>query len=83
MKGFDLSWGIFEVKYLGGQMSFWGATVITNVLSTIPDLIEWNNRGVRDRLLKGSFYFLHYIIDLLFPVKLLPVKEFIFQDRHY
>ena len=24
-----------------GQKSFWGATVITNVLSTIPDLIEW------------------------------------------
>merc|ERR1711907_615846 len=24
-----------------GQMSFWGATVITNVLSAIPDLVEW------------------------------------------
>ena len=24
-----------------GQMSFWGATVITNLLSSIPSLIEW------------------------------------------
>jgi len=24
-----------------GQMSFWGATVITNLLSPFPSLIEW------------------------------------------
>ena len=24
-----------------GQMSFWGATVITNLLSPFPCLIEW------------------------------------------
>ena len=26
-----------------GQMSFWGATVITNLLSPFPSLIEVNN----------------------------------------
>merc|ERR1712173_341683 len=26
---------------MGGQMSFWGATVITNLLSPFPSLVEW------------------------------------------
>ena len=33
-----------------GQMSFWGATVITNLLSVIPSLIEWVCGG-------------HYVMD--------------------
>ena len=28
-----------------GQMSFWGATVITNLLSPFPSLIEWGSGG--------------------------------------
>jgi quinol-cytochrome oxidoreductase complex cytochrome b subunit len=28
-----------------GQMSFWGATVITNLLSPFPSLIEWVSGG--------------------------------------
>ena len=28
-----------------GQMSFWGATVITNLLSPFPSLIEWFSGG--------------------------------------
>ena len=47
-----------------GQMSFWGATVITNVLSTIPDLIEW---------ICGNFFIYNptlnrfFILDFIIP----------------
>ena len=35
-----------------GQMSFWGATVITNLLSPFPSLIEWvfDERNEKRRL---------------------------------
>jgi quinol-cytochrome oxidoreductase complex cytochrome b subunit len=38
-----------------GQMSFWGATVITNLLSPFPSLIEWfcgnlQNNEIENRL---------------------------------
>merc|ERR1711977_343989 len=37
---------LIVIAFLGyvlpwGQMSYWGATVITNVLSFIPDIVEW------------------------------------------
>merc|ERR1711904_9068 len=46
---------LLVIAFLGyvlpwGQMSFWGATVITNVLSAIPDLVEW---------ICGSFLLFH------------------------
>merc|ERR1711985_161207 len=45
-----------------GQMSFWGATVITNLLSPFPCLIEWVCGGhyVYNPTLKRFFY-LHFL----------------------
>merc|ERR1711904_765698 len=42
-----------------GQMSFWGATVITNLLSPFPSLIEWVCGGhyVYNPTLKRFFVF--------------------------
>merc|ERR1711902_269385 len=42
-----------------GQMSFWGATVITNLLSPFPSLIEWVSGGycVHSPTLKRFFIF--------------------------
>ena len=45
-----------------GQMSFWGATVITNLLSPFPSLIEWVCGGyyVYNPTLKRFFLF-HFL----------------------
>merc|ERR1739844_66786 len=42
-----------------GQMSFWGATVITNLLSPFPSLVEWVCGGycVHSPTLKRFFLF--------------------------
>eukprot|EP00415_Alexandrium_ostenfeldii_P001740 UN1740 len=42
-----------------GQMSFWGATVITNLLSPFPSLVEWICGGycVHNPTLKRFFLF--------------------------
>merc|ERR1712176_22606 len=42
-----------------GQMSFWGATVISNLLSPFPSLIEWVSGGycVHNPTLKRFFLF--------------------------
>merc|ERR1712117_769340 len=49
-----------------GQMSFWGATVITNLLSPFPSLIEWVCGGhyVYYPTLKRFFLF-HFIFPFL------------------
>merc|ERR1712188_305223 len=49
-----------------GQMSFWGATVITNVLSAIPDLVEWicGSFFVYNPTL-NRFFILHFILPFL------------------
>merc|ERR1712113_494122 len=49
-----------------GQMSFWGATVITNLLSPFPSLIEWVSGGycVHCPTLKRFFLF-HFIFPFL------------------
>merc|ERR1711979_184512 len=47
-----------------GQMSFWGATVITNLLSPFPSLVEWVCGGycVHSPSLKRFFLFhLHFL----------------------
>eukprot|EP00415_Alexandrium_ostenfeldii_P004563 UN4563 len=56
--------GIFlmAIAFMGyvlpfGQMSFWGATVITNLLSPFPSLIEW---------VCGGYYVLYF--DFLFII---------------
>merc|ERR1712228_737512 len=49
-----------------GQMSFWGATVITNLLSIFPSLIEWICGGysVHSPTLKRFFIF-HFIFPFV------------------
>merc|ERR1711953_1556899 len=49
-----------------GQMSFWGATVITNLLSPFPSLIEWVCGGycVHNPTLKRFFLF-HFQLPFL------------------
>jgi quinol-cytochrome oxidoreductase complex cytochrome b subunit len=49
-----------------GQMSFWGATVITNLLSPFPSLIEWVCGGhyVYNPSLKRFFLF-HFLFPFL------------------
>merc|ERR1712070_785390 len=49
-----------------GQMSFWGATVITNLLSPFPCLIEWVRGGhyISNPTLKRFFIF-HFILPFI------------------
>lgn len=49
-----------------GQMSFWGATVITNLLSPFPSLVEWVCGGycVHNPTLKRFFLF-HFLLPFL------------------
>merc|ERR1712157_154270 len=49
-----------------GQMSFWGATVITNLLSPFPSLVEWLCGGycVYNPTLKRFFVF-HFLLPFL------------------
>merc|ERR1711907_858495 len=52
-----------------GQMSFWGATVITNVLSTIPDLIEW---------ICGNFFIYNPTLNTFFNDEFFIISYFLF-----
>merc|ERR1711953_296527 len=59
--------GLMAIAFMGyvlpfGQMSFWGATVITNLLSPFPSLVEWLCGGycVYNPTLKRFFLF-HFI----------------------
>merc|ERR1739848_874094 len=56
-----------------GQMSFWGATVITNLLSPFPSLVEWVCGGycVHSPTLKRFFVFHFQLPFLLFGFLLL------------
>merc|ERR1711991_546860 len=61
---------LMAIAFLGyvlpfGQMSFWGATVITNLLSPFPCLIEWVCGGycVHSPTLKRFFLF-HFVLSL-------------------
>merc|ERR1712045_222330 len=65
--------GIFlmAIAFMGyvlpfGQMSFWGATVITNLLSPFPSLVEWLCGGycVHNPTLKRFFVF-HFLLPFL------------------
>merc|ERR1712077_16827 len=46
-----------------GQMSFWGATVITNLLSPFPSLIEWVSGGYNPTLKR--FFLFHFLLPFL------------------
>merc|ERR1711998_774699 len=62
---------LIVIAFLGyvlpwGQMSYWGATVITNVLSFIPDIVEWicGSFFVYNPTL-NRFFVLHFILPFL------------------
>merc|ERR1711985_87109 len=69
--GILLLFFLMAIAFLGyvlpfGQMSFWGATVITNLLSPFPCLIEWICGGycVHNPTLKRFFLF-HFQLPFL------------------
>merc|ERR1711968_375832 len=69
--GILLLFFLMAIAFLGyvlpfGQMSFWGATVITNLLSPFPCLIEWICGGycVHSPTLKRFFLF-HFVLPFL------------------
>merc|ERR1711862_592731 len=69
--GILLLFFLMAIAFMGyvlpfGQMSFWGATVITNLLSPFPCLIEWVCGGycVHSPTLKRFFVF-HFIMSFI------------------
>merc|ERR1711990_1342149 len=69
--GIFLLFFLMAIAFLGyvlpfGQMSFWGATVITNLLSPFPSLVEWICGGycVHSPTLKRFFLF-HFQLPFL------------------
>merc|ERR1712032_88152 len=69
--GILLFFFLMAIAFMGyvlpfGQMSFWGATVITNLLSPFPSLVEWICGGycVHCPTLKRFFLF-HFIFPFL------------------
>merc|ERR1712137_750245 len=69
--GILLLFFLMAIAFMGyvlpfGQMSFWGATVITNLLSPFPSLVEWICGGycVHSPTLKRFFIF-HFIFPFL------------------
>merc|ERR1711976_427851 len=69
--GIALLFFLMAIAFMGyvlpfGQMSFWGATVITNLLSAFPSLIECVSGGycVHNPTLKRFFLF-HFVLPFL------------------
>merc|ERR1711935_825574 len=69
--GIILLFFLMAIAFMGyvlpfGQMSFWGATVITNLLSPLPCLVEWVCGGycVHNPTLKRFFLF-HFQLPFL------------------
>merc|ERR1711975_184328 len=67
-----------------GQMSFWGATVITNLLSPFPSLVEWLCGGycVYNPTLKRFFLF-HFIMPFLLCGFLILLLSLYFLQTHF
>merc|ERR1711865_436872 len=64
LSGILLLFFLMAIAFMGyvlpfGQMSFWGATVITNLLSPFPCLVEWVSGGycIHNPTLKRFFLF--------------------------
>merc|ERR1711870_13784 len=66
--GILLLFFLMAIAFMGyvfpfGQMSFWGATVITNLLSPFPSLIEWVSGGYNPTLKR--FFLFHFQLPFL------------------
>jgi ubiquinol-cytochrome c reductase cytochrome b subunit len=60
---------MMAIAFLGyvlpwGQMSFWGATVITNLLSVVPGLVPWVSGSFSDISLSRFFIF-HFLLPFI------------------
>merc|ERR1711972_885194 len=68
-----------------GQMSFWGATVITNLLSPFPSLVEWVCGGycVHSPTLKRFFLFHFQFPFLVCALLLLHLFYLHFHQTHF
>uniref|UniRef100_A0AAU7BAI7 Cytochrome b n=1 Tax=Notoplectron campbellense TaxID=3073457 RepID=A0AAU7BAI7_9ORTH len=75
MVGVILLFAVMGTAFLGyvlpwGQMSFWGATVITNLLSAVPylgtDLVQWVWGGFAvDNATLTRFFSLHFLLPFV------------------
>merc|ERR1711907_494110 len=81
--GILLLFFLMAIAFMGyvlpfGQMSFWGATVITNLLSPFPCLVEWvcGGYGVYNPTLKRFFLF-HFQLPFLLCGFFILLKDFI------
>nr|YP_009754749.1 cytochrome b [Macroglossus sobrinus]AON96167.1 cytochrome b [Macroglossus sobrinus]QIP52797.1 cytochrome b [Macroglossus sobrinus]ULT46810.1 cytochrome b [Macroglossus sobrinus]ULT46823.1 cytochrome b [Macroglossus sobrinus] len=73
--GIMLLFAVMATAFMGyvlpwGQMSFWGATVITNLLSAIPyigtDLVEWIWGGFSvDKATLTRFFAFHFLLPFI------------------
>nr|QRC76518.1 cytochrome b [Lycostomus sp. YXY-2021] len=73
--GVLITFSVMATAFLGyvlpwGQMSFWGATVITNLLSAIPylgtDIVQWLWGGFAvDNATLNRFFALHFILPFV------------------
>nr|ADZ56272.1 cytochrome b [Bryodema luctuosum luctuosum] len=67
-----------------GQMSFWGATVITNLLSAIPyigtDIVQWMWGGFAvDNATLNRFYTFHFVLPFIIMVMVMMHLFFLHQ----
>merc|ERR1711912_191502 len=81
--GILLLFFLMAIAFMGyvlpfGQMSFWGAIVITNLLSPFPCLVEWvcGGYGVYNPTLKRFFLF-HFQLPFLLCGFIILQKDFI------
>merc|ERR1712137_431186 len=86
--GIVLLFFLMAIAFMGyvlpfGQMSFWGATVITNLLSPFPSLIEWVCGGycIHNPTLKRFFLF-HFLLPFLLCGFILVLSLY-FLQTHY
>nr|YP_009740535.1 cytochrome b [Conophymacris viridis]QID03484.1 cytochrome b [Conophymacris viridis] len=78
MIGIMIMFTVMATAFMGyvlpwGQMSFWGATVITNLLSAIPylgmDLVQWVWGGFAvDNATLNRFFTFHFILPLMIVI---------------
>merc|ERR1712222_144439 len=71
LSGIVVFFFLMAIAFIGyvlpfGQMSFWGATVITNLLSPFPEVVEWVCGGytINVATLKRFFLF-HFILPFV------------------
>nr|WCR63202.1 cytochrome b [Oedaleus decorus decorus] len=75
MTGTIIMFMVMATAFMGyvlpwGQMSFWGATVITNLLSAIPymgtDIVQWVWGGFAvDKATLNRFYTFHFVLPFI------------------